>query len=94
MWGYGPQSMMGYGGWGPGGWMTPSGGGLSLGLLAVGVAALVWLASTMIGRGHPAHAERRSAGLDILEERLARGEISSEEFLRKKRNILGHGGAG
>ena len=32
---------------------------------------------------------RRSSGLDILEERYARGEINREEFLQKKQEISG-----
>jgi putative membrane protein len=32
---------------------------------------------------------RRSSGLDILEERYARGEINRDEFLQKKQEISG-----
>jgi len=32
----------------------------------------------------------RSNGLDILEQRYARGEIAREEYLQKKRDILAH----
>jgi len=32
---------------------------------------------------------RRSAGLDVLEERYARGEIDRDEYLEKKRDIEG-----
>jgi putative membrane protein len=49
-------------------------------------------------RGHPmgpcmmGHGmERRSPGLDVLEERYARGEINREEYLQKKQDILGRG---
>jgi putative membrane protein len=30
---------------------------------------------------------RRSPGLDVLEERYARGEINRDEYLEKKRDI-------
>ena len=33
--------------------------------------------------------ERRSSGLDVLEERYARGEINRDEYLEKKRDITG-----
>ena len=32
---------------------------------------------------------KRSAGLEVLEERYARGEIKREEYLQKKKDILG-----
>lgn len=34
-------------------------------------------------------AARRPPGLDVLEERYARGEINRDEYLEKKRDILG-----
>jgi putative membrane protein len=33
--------------------------------------------------------ERRSPGLDVLEERYARGEINRDEYLQKKRDMAG-----
>jgi len=33
--------------------------------------------------------ERRSSGLDVLEERYARGEINRDEYLEKKRDMIG-----
>jgi putative membrane protein len=33
--------------------------------------------------------DRRSAGLDVLEERYARGEINRDEYLQKKKDIGG-----
>ena len=33
--------------------------------------------------------DRRSTGLAILEERYARGEINRDEYLQKKKDILG-----
>lgn len=44
----------------------------------------------MMGHGMMGHGmERRSSGLDVLEERYARGEINRDEYLEKKRDITG-----
>jgi putative membrane protein len=94
MWGYGPGSGYGMmGGWGYGGY-----GGYGLGLvhlvfwivvLIAIVAGIVWLVrSTASAGAHGALPPRRSAGLDVLEERYARGEINRDEYLQKKRDIL------
>lgn len=92
MWGYGPGSgygMMGGGfGYGPGiigmiFWIV---------LLIALVIAIVWLVRSLAGGGHhhaPPPGPRRSAGLDILEERYAKGEINREEYLEKKKDIGG-----
>jgi len=46
----------------------------------------------MMGCGMMGHGmERRSPGLDVLEERYARGEINRDEYLQKKQDILGRG---
>ena len=54
------------------------------------VAGIVWLVRSLSGRGvagqEPA---RRSPGLDVLEERYARGEINRDEYLQKKKDITG-----
>jgi putative membrane protein len=81
--GYGPWMMNGWGyGWGFGVahmvfWVVV--------LIAIVVGA-VWLIRSSVTpqTGLP----RRSAGLDVLEERYARGEIKREEYLEKKRDIL------
>ena len=39
----------------------------------------------------PPRGEQRPSGLDILEQRYARGEINRDEYLEKKRDILGQG---
>ena len=95
-WGYGPGQMMGYGnGWG-GGWMMLFGGFFWIILLAVGIAAVVWIVRSGTHGGHylpPPRIDRGSSGLDILEERYARGEINRDEYLQKKRDILGRGSA-
>ncbi len=90
MWGYGPQwGMMGgyggYGGWGFGlihmvFWVV---------ILIAVVAGVVWFTRSMAGTPPPHAAGRRSAGLDVLEERYARGEINRDEYLQKKQDILG-----
>jgi len=58
------------------------------------VVAVVWLVRSMMTGGpaagsHPPPPPRRSPGLDVLEERYARGEINRDEYLEKKRDILG-----
>ena len=43
----------------------------------------------MMGHGMMGHEmERRSPGLDALEERYARGEINRDEYQQKKKDIL------
>ncbi len=83
MWGYGPGSGM-MGSWG-GGWM-PFGGISSLVILILVVAAVVWIVRSM---ARPGEQGRRSSGLDVLEERYARGEIERDEYLRRRRDVLG-----
>jgi putative membrane protein len=60
---------------------------LFLALLISAVVLLVRYAAGTGGRAPP--AERRSPGLDALEERYARGEIDRDEYLQKKKDILG-----
>jgi putative membrane protein len=94
MWGYGPYGGMGYG-WGPGGWMMLFGGLVWILVLLAAVAAIVWLvrAPWHAGHGVPPRPEKTSSGLEILEERYARGELERDEFLQKKRDLLGRGAA-
>ncbi|HZP10609.1 SHOCT domain-containing protein [Methyloceanibacter sp.] len=54
-------------------------------ILAVIIAVVVWVSRSQSLAG----GERRSGGLDVLEQRYARGEISREEYLEKKRDIAG-----
>jgi putative membrane protein len=88
MWRYGPDWGM-MGGWG-GGWA----GSLFMMLiwliiLGLAVAAVVWVVrSTTYGSMHQARIGR-SRGLELLEERYARGEINRDEYLQKKGDILG-----
>lgn len=80
--GYGPQ-------WGMmGGWGYGYGYGLAhmavwLVILVAIIIGVVWLVRSLaMSDGHNA-MPRRSAGLDVLEERYARGEIKRDEYLEK-----------
>jgi putative membrane protein len=86
MWGYGP----GYGmmGWGGDGWGGPVYMIFWLLILIAMVAGVVWLIRSVAHPGStPLHLAHRSTGLDILEERYARGEIDRDEYLQKKRDM-------
>ncbi len=48
-----------------------------------------WMMRSMCMPGTHRHLPRRSAGLDVLEERYARGEINRDEYLQKKKDIEG-----
>lgn len=56
-------------------------------ILAVIIAAVVWFARTIAPSGMHQSYPQRSPGLDVLEERYARGEINREEYLQKKQDI-------
>ncbi len=89
--GYGPHWGMMGGGWGGYGW------GYGLIHVAVSVAVIVaivffviWALRALTGGSlHHHYGPRRSGGLDVLEERYARGEINRDEYLQKKKDILG-----
>ncbi len=87
--GYGPGwgMMGGYGGYGYG----PIGMIVWFVILIAIVALVVWLVRSLTGGGgmHHLAPPRRSGGLDVLEERYARGEINRDEYLQKKKDILG-----
>lgn len=89
MWGYGPGSMMGYGGAGGG---MLFGGILWILVLALAVFAVIWVVRSSThtmhhGTGTTMRADNRSASLNILEERYARGEIDRDEYLRKRDDL-------
>ena len=73
-------------------WMM-DGWGMGLGfifwvvLLVLIVAAGFWFvrSQTTTSEG----TERRSGGLNVLDERYARGEIEREEYLQKKHDLIG-----
>ncbi len=86
MWGYGPDwEMMG---WGHGAfgvfqmifWII---------VLGVIVVAVAWLVRKMAPSGAHQLFAPRSPGLDVLEERYARGEINRDEYLQKKQDRSG-----
>ncbi|HRY01634.1 MAG: SHOCT domain-containing protein [Hyphomicrobiales bacterium] len=87
MWGYGPNYGMmgwGYGGYGPIGMI------IWLVILVAIVAGAVWFFQRMQQQqqGQPPQlTSGRSRGLDVLEERYARGEIEREEYLQKKHDL-------
>jgi putative membrane protein len=54
------------------------------------IAVVVLLVRSAAGAGGiQPPVQRRSPGLDALEERYARGDINREEYLQKRRDILG-----
>jgi putative membrane protein len=89
-WGYGPQWGMMGGGWGGYGWGGPFHVFFGVIVLVLIVLLVVWLfRSGSRGGERGGRLERRSSGLDVLEERYARGEINRDEYLQKKRDIAG-----
>jgi putative membrane protein len=60
---------------------------LFLALIITVVVLIVRYASGWGGR--PQSLERRSPGIDALDERYARGEINRDEYLAKKRDLAG-----
>jgi putative membrane protein len=82
MWNYG---MMG--GWG---WFGPFHFIIPLVFWALIIWAVVMLVRHWTVSGDRAPwAARRPPGLEVLEERYARGEINREEYLQKRQDILG-----
>lgn len=82
MWnGYG---MMGYGGFWPFQFVVPF---VIIGLI-VWVVVMAVRASGGVGE-HRTAGGRYSPGLDALDERYAKGEINRDEYLQKRRDILG-----
>ena len=69
------------------GWGTGFGFIFWLLILAAIIAGVVWFVRSQPLAGSQWRERRSSAGLEVLEERYARGEISREEYLQKKRDI-------
>jgi putative membrane protein len=78
------------GDWGGWGWFGPFHFVIPLLFWALIITGVVMLVRYATGWGdHSSRQERRSPGLDALEERYARGEINRDEYLQKKRDIVG-----
>lgn len=77
-------------GWMGGGW--PFGGLLWLAILGLAIYGLVQLVRTRTPEG-PVEASPGSIALKTLDERYAKSEIDRDEYLRRKRDILGKGDA-
>lgn len=83
----GPYHDMGMGtGWG---WWMPFHGLTTLLLIALVVIGTIVLIRSLTARDVAARRPPHSPGLGVLEERYAKGEIQREEYLQKKRDILG-----
>ena len=89
MWGYGPgYGMMNGYGFGDNGYGVAHMIFWVVVLIAL-VVGVVWLLRATMTAGTYHATPRRSAGLDVLEERYAHGEIGRDEYLQKKKDILG-----
>ena len=75
--------------WMGGGWFGAIPGLLSLLVLILVVGAIALLLRPMLRSSTLQHDGGPSHGLDILEERYAKGEIQRDEYLEKKRDLGG-----
>jgi putative membrane protein len=73
-------------GWG---WFWPFHFIIPLLFWALIIAGVVWIVRYATDWGDHPRMGRRQPGLDFLEERYARGEINREEYLQKKKDIMG-----
>jgi putative membrane protein len=74
-------------GWG---WLWPFHFIIPLLFFGAIIAVVVLVVRYLAGWGrHSDRFERRPPGLDVLEERYARGEINRDEYLQKKQDITG-----
>jgi putative membrane protein len=77
------------GSWDGWGWLWPFHFVIPLLFLALVITVVVLLVRYVMGwSDHPPRLERRSAGLESLDERYARGEINRDEYLQKRQDIL------
>jgi putative membrane protein len=72
-------------GWG--GWFWPHGSLFWLVIVGV-IIAIVWFMRTSTTRSDVGdRGERNPSGLDVLDQRYARGEIGRDEYLQKRRDM-------
>ena len=84
--GYGP-GFGAMGGWGGG--FFPFHGIFGLLLLVLVIVGIVWLVRAIWRpQDRLPRAEQRAAGLDILDQRYAHGEIARDEYLQKRADVL------
>jgi putative membrane protein len=57
-------------------------------LIAI-IAGVVWLVRSLALPGSHHLVPKRSSGLDLLDERYARGELNRDEYIQKKKDIGG-----
>jgi putative membrane protein len=88
MWWNGPLAG---GGWHPALWMLGHVIVSALVILLL-IGALIAVGRSIAG-GRSSFAGQRSPGLDVLEERYARGEMGREEYLQKRRDMIDGGAA-
>jgi len=81
---YGPGAMYGWGGG-----FFPLGMVIWPVILIALVSLVVWAVRSPRMAHFQAAGPRRSPGLEVLEERYARGEIGRDEYLQKKTDIGG-----
>jgi putative membrane protein len=61
-----------------------------LSIIGIVTIAIVWLVLARIRRANSKrYVTRRLPGLEILDDRYARGEINRDEYLQKREDILG-----
>lgn len=78
--------MMGYGFGGPLGWLGMGFGMIiQLAFAVLIIMAAVWMFKAVFRGGH--QAERQTDAIEILKERYAKGEITSEEYQRMKKEL-------
>lgn len=64
------------------------GGWFGMFILLIFIAVIVYAVFRLSGDNHTSSGKNYDNSLDILNERFARGEISEEEYKRKKEMIM------